>query len=135
MQRKSREPQPPTPAPVSRPWSALAFYGFGVVIAIDIVLAGMLNPDRGQVGLRAKLVIIFGGFLVWALWIARRLGRGAGVVAAYSFLGTLSAFILIGAMIQLSGGHPDSPPAEHPRRRYTSRAPSAARAGSRPSHA
>jgi hypothetical protein len=90
--------------------SAIAFYGYALIVAIDIALAAALNPDRGEVGFWIMLVIIFGGMLVWSLWIARRLSKGKGVVAAYSLLGILSGLVGIGALIQLTRGYSEPAP-------------------------
>ena len=85
--------------------SALAFYGFAVIVAIDIALAAAFNPDRGETGFWIMLAVIFGGLLVWSLWIARRLRKGKGVVAAYSLLGILTGLVrLPRTSIRLVGG-------------------------------
>jgi hypothetical protein len=95
-----------------RPYSAsaLAFYGLAIIVAIDIALAGTFNPDRGEFGFWIMLVIIFGGVLVWSVWIARRLSRGKGALAAYSLLGILTGLVGIGALIQLTRGYPETTP-------------------------
>jgi hypothetical protein len=96
--------------PAPRPRSALVFLGFALVIAIDTALVGSLNPDRATIQFWIKLVIIDGGLLLWSLWIAHRLRRGTGVVAAYSFLGSITGLVLIGFLIQLVAGYGQAPP-------------------------
>jgi len=86
------------------------FYGFAAVILIDAVLAGMLNPDRGEAEFWIKLIILFGGLLVWAAWIGRRLNRGDGIFGAFWFLGLLSGMIFIAWRFYLGGLMPAGPP-------------------------
>jgi hypothetical protein len=111
MQQTSHEPHAP-PATLARayPRSAAVFYGFALLIVADTVLAGTLNPDRGEVEFWIKAVVILGSLLAWAVWIGRRLSRGAGVVAANAFLGCLSALVLIGTLMALTGGYPAATP-------------------------
>lgn len=90
--------------------SALAFVGLTLVIAIDIALAATFNPDRGELEFWIKLFVFFGGLLVWSAWIARRLSRGRGIIAAYVLLGCVSLLVLIGAVLQLAGSYPEAPP-------------------------
>jgi hypothetical protein len=76
------EPQPRLPNPGlvqnSRDYrrSALAFFAFAGLIAVDIVLVAAFNPDRGQLDFWIKLIIIFGSLLVW------RFGSLAGFTVA-----------------------------------------------------
>jgi len=111
MPRDANEIRAPVePLPARRPRSALAYLGFAVVITIDTVLIGSFNPDRATVEFWIKLVVIDGGLLVWSLWIAHRLNRGTGVVAAYSLLGLITGLVLIGFLIQLVVGYRETPP-------------------------
>jgi hypothetical protein len=80
------------------------------MIAIDSALAARFNPDRHEVDFWIKLVIIFGGMLVWSLWIARRLLKGKAVAGALSLLGIVTTLIAIGALISLTAGYPDAEP-------------------------
>jgi len=99
-----------TPGRPTHRRSAIVFFGFAIIIAIDIVLAGMFNPDRGEAEFWIKLILVFGGLLLWAAWIGWRLWGGAGVVAAYGFLGLVTASALLGAVIQIAIGAPSTPP-------------------------
>ncbi len=102
----------PIPAVVvpTHPRSAWVFFGFAGLLAIDMVLAGVFNPDNKKVEFWVMLAVIFGGLLVWMTWIGRRLRRGVGVIAAYACLGSMSGLVLIGAMVQLAGGYPETTP-------------------------
>jgi hypothetical protein len=91
-------------------WSAVIFHGFALLIIVDTVLAGMFNPDRGQVGFWLEVVVFLGGLFAWAAWIGRRLLRGSGVVAAIAFLSVLSASALIGMLVTLAGFLPPDAP-------------------------
>jgi hypothetical protein len=100
----------PESAPATFSRSALVFLGFALVVAVDSVLAGSFNPDRGTAVFWIELVIFFGGLLVWSLWIARWLSRGTGAVAAYCFLGLITGCALISLLIQLGGGFAETTP-------------------------
>jgi hypothetical protein len=90
--------------------SSRAFVGFALMIAIDSALAARFNPDRHEVDFWIKLVIIFGGMLVWSVWIARRPLKGKAVAGAFSLLGIVTTLIAIGALISLTAGYPDAEP-------------------------
>src|SRR3954453_20137073 len=99
-----------TAEPRPRRWSALIFFGFALLIVAVTVLAGLYNPDRHELGFWLRALFFFGPLLVWAAWIGRRLNHGAGVVAAYSFLGCLSALVLIGLLMSLAPPYPETKP-------------------------
>ena len=110
------QPEPHTHQPIpaivvhTHPRSACAFFGFAVLIAVDSILIGAFNPDNKEVGFWIMLAIVFGGLLLWVTWIGWRLRHGNGVVAAYACLGSISGLVLIGAMVQLAHGCPETTP-------------------------
>jgi len=92
--------RPEASAPTARPYrySAVAFYSFAALIAVDIGFLTALNTGGGDVRYWVMLSVIGGGVLTWAVVAARRLRFGRPA-AAIALLGTLTGLALLGAAI------------------------------------
>jgi hypothetical protein len=97
-------------APRNRTLSAV-FYGFAALVAVDIVVAGALNPDNGTVMFWVMQVLIAGQTLIWTLIAARRMARGRGRVTGFTLVGVITFFVVLGALMQLGQRNTSSAPA------------------------
>ena len=89
-----------------RKLKSLAFYGFGGLIAVDVVAVALLNPDPRDFEFWIKLALFFAQIGVWSVWIASRLSRGKGDRAAFIFLFILTTIVMIGAIQSISDTRP-----------------------------
>src|SRR6266478_384931 len=77
-----------------------AFYGFAGLLAVDICVLGMKNPDRGTVVFWIMLWLTFGQFFIWTLIAADRISRGRGRGLGVALVGIITFLIIIGALFE-----------------------------------